>query len=53
MVRGFKKLILLSQSSGIHAPYIIVTPQMTEFDSNGGTTTITIESNIEWNITIN
>lgn len=53
MGRGFKKLILLSQSGGIHAPYIIITPQLTEFDSNGGTKTITIQSNVEWKITIN
>ena len=47
MVRGFKKLILLSRTGKLEAPY------MTEFDSNGGTTTITIQSNIEWKITIN
>lgn len=50
MGRGFKKLILLLQSI---KPYIIITPQMTEFDNNGGNTTITIKSNAEWNITIN
>ena len=53
MGRGFKKLILLSRSGSIHAPYIIITPQVTEFGSNGGTTTITLKSNTEWNITIN
>lgn len=55
MVRGFKKLILLLQSGYIDEPYIIVTPQKTEFDSNGGNTiiTITTKSDIEWNITIN
>lgn len=49
MVKGFKKLILLLRSI---KPYIIITPQMTEFDSNGGTTTITIKSNAKWKITI-
>lgn len=54
MVRGFKKLILLLQSGCVDEPYIIVIPQKTEFDSNGGDTiiTITIKSDIEWNITI-
>lgn len=53
MFRGFKKLILLLRSSCMQEPYIIVTPQMTEFDSKGGNTMITIKSNTEWNITIN
>lgn len=55
MVRGFKKLILMLQSGRIDEPYIIVTPQILEFDSNGGSATITIttKSDIEWNITIN
>lgn len=55
MVRGFKKLILMLLSGCIDEPYIIVTSQKTEFDSNGGNTTITITTNsdIEWNITIN
>jgi hypothetical protein len=53
MVRGFKKLILLSQFGGKEAPYINVTPQIVDFNSMGGTTTMAIESNIEWNISIN
>lgn len=54
MFRGFKKLILLLQSGGLYEPDIIVVkPLMTKFDSNGGTTTMEIKTDVEWKITIN
>lgn len=52
MVRGFRKLILLSKVNANQNPYLIVTPSELNFDSNGGTKTITIQSNVEWKITI-
>ena len=53
MVRGFRKLILLSKANANQNPYLIVTPTQFDFDNNGGTKTMTIQSNVEWKITIN
>lgn len=52
MVRGFRKLILLSKVNANQNPYLIVTPSELNFGSNGETKTMTIQSNVEWNITI-
>ena len=52
MVKGFKKLILLSKVNTNQNPYLIVTPDNIIANRNGGYAEITIQSNIKWIATI-
>lgn len=50
MVKGFKKLILLSKNNTSEEPYLIISATQSSIDANGGTISVNVQSNIEWEI---
>ena len=50
MVKGFKKLILLSRNITIEKPYLSISATESSIDSTGGTISVNVQSNIEWEI---
>lgn len=51
MVRGFKKLILMLRNCTIvDEPYLYISATQSSIDSTGGTISVTVRSNIEWEI---
>lgn len=53
MVRGFKKLILLSRNNNTsesEKPYLSISATQSSIDSTGGMILVNVQSNIEWEI---
>lgn len=50
MVRGFKKLILMLRNCTSDKPYLYISATQSSIDSAGGTISVTVRSNIEWEI---
>lgn len=50
MVRGFKKLILLSRNNIRETPYLYISATQSSIDDIGGMISVNVQSNIEWEI---
>lgn len=50
MVKGFKKLILLSRNNTREEPYLYISATQSSIDSAGGMISVNVQSNIEWEI---